>query len=114
MTRDSRFLDFSSKGWAVGGLLFFAALTVAFTMAARSVIMHLVVKPPLHSAATERAAIAQWPEVPATLFRLTLTEKRGGRGNGLTYTPTVQYCYKPVPIGTGHLRPGIGRLGEPG
>lgn len=86
-------MDFSGKGWAVSGLLFFAVLTIAFAMGAWSVIMHLVMKPSLRAATMERASIARWPEIPATLFRLTLIKARAGRGNGVIYKPKVEYRY---------------------
>ena len=94
MNSNSRYLDFSGKGWAVSGLLFFAGLIIAFAMGTWSVTMHLVMKPSLRAAGMERTAIAQWPEIPATLYRLTLIKKRAGRGHGVTYTPKVEYRYR--------------------
>jgi hypothetical protein len=68
-------------------------MSIAFAAGAAYAIQGLATKPSLAAVSAERAAFAQWPQVPATLYRLTLVKERTGRGPGVTYSPKVKYRF---------------------
>lgn len=81
--------------WLAGGIAF-ACLLLALACAAGifNLARHLYGLPSLAAVRAERAAVALWPGVPGTLYRVTLRKQRSGRGQSVQYQLEANYRYE--------------------
>ena len=79
--------------WAVVLALLGLFVATGLSVPALQYALQFAAKPSLAAARAGRDAVAQWPQTPARLVRLTLAKESTGRGSGAHYLPQVSYRY---------------------